>query len=83
MHRLVLVTLLITALALLSAAPALAAQCPKLIAQINAAAGNRFDAAAYDARVKAAEAQKLHNEGKHPESEKAANEGLARLGIKK
>jgi hypothetical protein len=56
-------------------------QCPKLIGQINAAASNRLDAAGYEARMKAAEADQLHKEGKHAESEKAAKEGLARLGI--
>lgn len=56
-------------------------QCPKLIGQINAAAGNRLDAAGYDAREKAAEADRLHKEGKHAESEKAAKEGLAKLGM--
>ena len=65
-----------------AAGPALAFQCPKLIGQINAAAGNRLDAAGYDARMKAAEADKLHKEGKHAESVKAAQEGLAKLGIK-
>ena len=62
--------------------PALAFQCPKLVGQINAEANRRFDNAAYDARMKAAEANKLHSEGKHADSEKAAKEGLARLGIK-
>ena len=66
----------------LAAGPALAFQCPKLIGQINAAAGNRFDNAAYDAKTKAAEAQKLHSEGKHADSVKAAQEGLEKLGIK-
>ena len=63
----------------LAAGPALAFQCPKLIAEINNSAGNRLDAAGYDAREKAAEAQKLHAEGKHAESVKAAQEGLAKL----
>ena len=67
----------------LAAGPALAFQCPKLIAEINNSAGNRLDATGYDAREKAAEAQKLHAEGKHAESVKAAEEGLAKLGIKK
>lgn len=67
---------------LVVAAPALAAQCPKLIKQIQDAAGNRFDNAAYEARQKAAAAQKLHDEKKHAESEKVAREGLALLGIK-
>jgi len=62
-----------------AAGPALAFQCPKLIAEINNAAGNRLDAAGYDAREKAAEADKLHKEGKHAESVKAAQEGLAKL----
>ena len=63
----------------LAAGPALAFQCPKLIAEINNSAGNRLDATGYDAREKAAEAQKLHAEGKHAESVKAAQEGLAKL----
>jgi hypothetical protein len=69
----------IGSLVALAAGPALAFQCPKLIAEINASAGNRLDAAGYDAREKAAEAQKLHAEGKHAESVKAAQEGLAKL----
>ena len=56
-------------------------QCPKLVAQINAAASNRLDAAGYEAREKATEAERLHKEGKHAESEKAAKEGLAKLGM--
>ena len=63
----------------LAAGPALAFQCPKLIAEINNSAGNRLDGAGYDAREKAAEADKLHKEGKHAESVKAAQEGLAKL----
>ena len=66
----------------LAAGPALAFQCPKLIGEINNMAGNRLDSAGYDARTKAAEAQKLHSEGKHAESVKAAQEGLAKLGMK-
>lgn len=78
MHR---VTLAVTALAtLLLAGPALAFQCPKLIAAIHAEADNRLDDAGYDARMKADKAEALHKEGKHEEAEKAAKEGLARLG---
>lgn len=81
MRRLVLS---ITAVATLAfAGPALAFQCPKLIAEINTAAGNRFDNASHEAKVKAAQAQKLHAEGNHAESEKVAKEALALLGIKK
>ena len=80
MHRLVVATM-VGVVALACASTVQAFQCPKLVNQINAAAGNRFDAAAYDARQKAAEADKLHKDGKHAESEKAAKEGLARIGI--
>ena len=66
---------------LVLAVSAQAFQCPKLVSQINAQTGNRLDAAAYDARQKAMQAEQLHKEGKHAESEKAAKEGLAILGI--
>lgn len=80
MQRLTMATVVgLTVLAVAGAADAF--QCPKLIAQINAAAGNRLVAAGYEARQKAAEADRLHKEGKHAESEKAAKEGLAKLGI--
>jgi hypothetical protein len=65
-----------------AASPALAFQCPKLVQQINATAGNRFDAAAAQARVDAGTVAKLHAEGKHAESEKKAKETLAKLGVK-
>jgi len=82
MTRLVTLSVMIGIGTLLFAGPVLANQCPKLIAQINGAAGNRLDNAGYSARMKAAEAQKLHQEGKHAESVKAAQEGLTILGIK-
>jgi hypothetical protein len=73
----------LSALVIVAAAgPAFAFQCPKLVKQINDTAGNRFDAAAQQARVDAANAQKLHAEGKHAESEKAAKDALAKLGVK-
>ena len=68
----------------LTAGGALAATCPKLIKQgRDAAAKMKMD----DPKVKQAtaklnEAQKLHDGGKHAESEKAANEALALLGVK-
>lgn len=65
-----------------AAVPALAGSCPKLVNEINAMAGNRVDATAAAARQKAAEAEKLHKEGKHAESEKIAKEALASLGKK-
>ena len=80
MQRLIMAAVVgVTVLAVAGAADAF--QCPKLIGQINAAAGNRLDAAGYEAREKAAEADRLHKEGRHAESEKAAKEGLAKLGI--
>ena len=81
MHRIV-TTAVVGIAALTFATAADAFQCPKLVKQINDAASNRLDAAAYDARVKAAEAEQLHKDGKHAESEKAAKEGLDKLGIK-
>jgi hypothetical protein len=80
MGRLVVVAMAGFSLLLVGGA-ADAFQCPKLVAQINTVASNRLDAAAYEARVKAAEAERLHKEGKHAESEKAAKEGLAKLGM--
>jgi hypothetical protein len=62
--------------------PALGFQCPKLVKQITDASSNRFDAAAAQAKLDAANAQKLHAEGKHAESEKVAKESLAKLGVK-
>ena len=62
--------------------PAFAFQCPKLVQQINTTAGNRFDAAAAQARVDATNVAKLHSEGKHADSEKLAKETLAKLGVK-
>ena len=76
----------LTAVAALTAltlsTPAFAFQCPKLVKQINDTAGNRFDATASQARIDAANATKLHAEGKHAESEKLAKETLDKLGVK-
>lgn len=82
MKRLVLMVAGIGTFVAFAAGPALAFQCPKLVAQINGEANRRFDNTAYDAKMKAAEATKLHAEGKHAESEKVAKETLARLGVK-
>jgi len=69
-------------LALVFAAPASAFQCPKLVKQLQAATGNRFDATAAAAKQDAVRAQALHTEGKHAESEKVAKDALAKLGVK-
>lgn len=80
MRRFAMLSTLVAAGALFVAGPALAFQCPKLVAQINNEAGNRLDAASYDAKELGAQAAKLHAEGKHAEAEKAAKEGLAKIG---
>lgn len=81
MRRLVMAVVGLTVM-LAVAGAADAFQCPKLVGQINAAASNRLDAAGYEAREKAVEADRLHKEGKHAEAEKAAKDGLAKLGIR-
>ena len=60
MYRPLLTVMLAGSLTVVVAGPALAGSCPKLVAQITAASGNRFDKTAQDARAKAAEADKLH-----------------------
>ena len=82
MRRWVIIVTVIGVLATAVVGVADAFQCPKLVSQVNAAAGNRFDAAASEARSKATQADQLHKEGKHAESEKVAKEALDRLGIK-
>ncbi len=75
----------ITALALvaagLTATPALAFQCPKLIKQVQDAAGNRMDEAANNAKELAAAAATLHKYKLHAESVKAAEEAAKTAGI--
>jgi hypothetical protein len=61
----------VLALAASVAGPAFANECPALKAQIDAALGTRYDAAAGNAKALAAQAMALHQEGKHTESVKA------------
>ena len=73
----------VVALALV-ASPAMAGQCPLLIKQLNEAAGKMM---AGDAKVKQgkeliAEAQKLHDGGKHADSVKKCDEAAKVLGVK-
>jgi hypothetical protein len=68
----------------MAASPAFAFKCPTLIKAGREAAA-KMDA--NDPKVKAAtakldEAQKLHSEGKHADSVKAAEEANAMLGVK-
>jgi hypothetical protein len=81
MHRIALIALAAVT-ALMLSTPAYAFQCPKLVKQLNDETARRFDAAAANAKVKAAEASALHGAGKHAESEKVAKDALASLGIK-
>ena len=65
----------------LAASPALANECPRLHAQVMAAAGNRLDAAAYQAKMLAAEGDALHKAGKHAESVAKYEEAAKGMGI--
>jgi len=69
----------------LTATAASAFQCPTLIKQGKDAAATMKadDPKVKQATAKLDEAQKLHSEGKHAESVKAANDALAMLGVKK
>lgn len=78
MHR-VLMFVLAALVVLAFAGQALAFQCPKLAAQINAATGTRYDAAAADAKEKVQTVMQLHSGGKHADAEKLAKEVLAKL----
>lgn len=80
MRRYTLTLAALAGAAWLTTGPAVASQCPKLIEQIERETGNRLDSASNAAKRKAAEAAKLHAEGKHAESEKVAKEGLALIG---
>jgi hypothetical protein len=81
MRRFTLMFAMVAVGTVLAAGPALAFQCPKLVAQINDATGNRLDGAGYDAKQKGAEAAKLHAAGKHAESVKMAQDGLKLIGM--
>ena len=74
MHRALMFVLVAAVVVLAFAGQALAFQCPKLAAQINATVGNRADAAAADAKEKVQTVMKLHGEGKHADAEKLAKE---------
>jgi hypothetical protein len=80
MRRFAVVFMVVAAGAVLATGSAQAFQCPKLVAQINNETGNRLDNASYEAKELSAQAAKLHAEGKHAEAEKAAKDGLAKLG---
>jgi hypothetical protein len=81
MRRITVLAVATAVLMAFGAEAALATECPKLIKQIQDATGNRFDNASYTAKEKAAMADKLHKEGKHADSVKAAKEGLKAIGM--
>ncbi len=73
----------IAALALV-AGPAMANQCPLLIKQLNDAVGKMMadDAKVKQAKPLIAEAQKLHDGGKHADAIKKAEDAAKVLGVK-
>ncbi len=72
------------ALLTLLAGPAMASQCPLLIKQLNEAVGKMKadDAMVAKAKPMIAEAQKLHDAGKHADAVKKAEEAAKVLGVK-
>jgi hypothetical protein len=83
MKKLIAITAVVTSLAFTGAA--MASTCPLLIKQGKDAAAtmNADDPKVKEANAKLAEAQKLHDAGKHADSVKTANEALTLLGVKK
>lgn len=79
MHRALTFALVAAVVVLAFAGQALAFQCPKLAAQINATVGQRYDAAAADAKEKVQTVMQLHSGGKHPDAEKLAKEIIEKL----
>lgn len=79
MHRALMFVLVAAIVVLAFAGQALAFQCPKLAAQINATVGQRYDAAAADAKEKVQTVMQLHSGGKHPDAEKLAKEIIEKL----
>ena len=77
-------TIAIAILALfLLASPAMANQCPTLIKQLNEAVEKTKDEAkAKEAKTLIAQAQKLHDDGKHADSVTKCDEAAKVLGIK-
>jgi hypothetical protein len=85
MKKLVTAGAAIAAIVALAGSPAYAFKCPTMIKEGKEAAAKMT---AGDPKVKSAtakldEAQKLHSEGKHADSVKAAEEAHTMLGIKK
>jgi hypothetical protein len=82
MKKLIAVTAMVAGLAFTGVA--MASTCPLLIKQGKEAAAKMKadDPKVKEANAKLTEAQKLHDDGKHADSVKKANEALALLGVK-
>ena len=82
MKKLIAITAMVTGLAFTGVA--MASTCPLLIKQGKDAVAKMKadDPKVKEASAKLAEAQKLHDAGKHADSVKTANEALALLGVK-
>ena len=82
MKKLIAITAMVTGLAFTGVA--MASTCPLLIKQGKDAAATMKadDPKVKEATAKLAEAQKLHDGGKHADSVKTATEALALLGVK-
>ena len=79
-----LIAVIAVAVGVAFASAAVASNCPVLIKQGKEAAAKMKadDPKVKEANAKLAEAQKLHDGGKHADSVKTANEALALLGVK-
>ena len=73
--------LMALALVLSVAGTALANQCPLLIKQIQDATAGKTDDASKKANALAAEAKALHDDGKHADSVKKAQEAAAAINL--
>jgi hypothetical protein len=85
MKRIVIAGAAVLAIVALAGSPAFAFKCPTMIKEGKEAAAKMKadDPKVKQATAKLDEAQKLHSEGKHADSVKAAEEAHALLGIKK
>lgn len=73
--------LMAAAVVAVAASPALAAQCPLLHKQMEAAVGTRADAGAANAKALMAEGDALHKGGKHADSVKKYQDAAKAAGV--
>jgi hypothetical protein len=72
---------IVVAMAVLTAAPAWAFQCPLLIKQIQDATAGKTDDGSKKAMALANEAKALHDQGKHTESVAKAEEAAKAINL--